>query len=420
MADLALLYSGPSVVSCYRCIHVWPYVWLRCWTKVVPRGCTRRSSSAISSSLGVGAMVFTVGVWRWVAKTETLKNNHDQSRGWVWPFCFVVPPATTRGRCGTVGERGVAKKGPTMTKAEHKFGHGEWMKPAGVGVTCLCLWGIEDLGLSPVEPGEQGWPGWSSWARLAPRLVGLRRVRTGELWGLLHSDPLCWLQSHQAARPAGSRLEAPLVKDCFGYLVKRFCFVFLILLRRQFLTSLAFPFRIGWLGFTVSPPLQTTRGPRSDHKKALHFARVWVCLDAFASFGILRPWSSFCGRFCVLQALGPRSFFCGSFLILQAFEFLWMLLLAFWFRRPLVLILCKFLVLHALQSSKGVWIWFLKVDKRQVIFLILQSKSLVFLAKCKSFGSGFWIFLNEQYSTRAKGKSWPRWIFEGLLLCEIQ
>ena len=27
--------------------------------------------------------------------------------------------------------------------------------------------------------------------------------------------------------------------------------------------------------------------------KVLHFARVWVCLDALASLGVLGPWSSF-------------------------------------------------------------------------------------------------------------------------------
>ena len=39
--------------------------------------------------------------------------------------------------------------------------------------------------------------------------------------------------------------------------------------------------------------------------KVLHFAKVWVCLDALADLGILGPLSSFCGSFCILQALGP-------------------------------------------------------------------------------------------------------------------
>ena len=74
--------------------------------------------------------------------------------------------------------------------------------------------------------------------------------------------------------------------------------------------------------------------------KVLHFARVWLCLGAIATLGVLRTWSSFPGRFCILQGFGfawmfllavefysrGLHFAAGSAL-LQGFGFVWMVLL---------------------------------------------------------------------------------------------
>ena len=42
--------------------------------------------------------------------------------------------------------------------------------------------------------------------------------------------------------------------------------------------------------------------------KVLDFARVWLCLDAFASLGILGPWSSLFGFPCKIQKFGKWIF----------------------------------------------------------------------------------------------------------------
>ena len=58
--------------------------------------------------------------------------------------------------------------------------------------------------------------------------------------------------------------------------------------------------------FRVLPPACSKLEAPCDFVlwKVLRFARVWLCLDACASLGILGPRSSFCGRFCILPGFG--------------------------------------------------------------------------------------------------------------------